>query len=75
MIFAIELKKCAVSTGILDIVIGKLRHKKKPCPIIPLKVDKGLEIGFHHTILFFSLAVRLRVEGGKKSLLDTKKIA
>ena len=51
--------------SVFGIVIGKLRHKKKPCPIILLKVDKGLEVNFHHIFLLLSLAVYLQVESGE----------
>ena len=61
-------------TGILGIIVSKPCHKKKPCPIIVLKVDKGLEVGFDHTILSLNLAVCLRVEGGGKSSLDAEEI-
>ena len=75
MISAIELKRCVAGAGILGIVVSKLRHGKKPCPIILLEVDKGLEVGFHRTILLLNLAVRLRVEGGGESPLDAEEIA
>ena len=61
--------------GILGIVVSKLRHEKKLCPIILLKVDKGLEVGFYCTILLLSLAVRLQMNGGGESLLDAEGIA
>ena len=75
MISAIELEICMTGAGILGIVVGKFCHGKKPCPIIILKVDKGLEIGFHCTILLFRLAVRLLLEDDRKSPLDAKEIA
>ena len=75
MISAIELEKCVAGAGILGIVVNKLRHGKKLCPIILLEVDEGSEIGFYHTILPLSLAVRLLVEGGGESPLDVEKIA
>ena len=75
MISAIELERCVAGAGILGIVVSKLRHGKKPCPIILLEVDEGLEVDFHRIILSFSLAVRLRVEGGGESLLDAEEIA
>ena len=55
MISAIELKKCVANAGIFGIVVGKFRYRKKLYPIILLKVDKGLEVGFYYTILPFSL--------------------
>ena len=59
MISAIELKKCVAGAGILGIIISKLCYKKKPYPIILLKVDKDLEVGFYHIILPLNLAIRL----------------
>ena len=70
MVFVIELKRCVTNAGIFGIVIGKLCHKEEPCPIILLKVNKGLEIGFHCTILPFGLPVCLRVKSGGESLFD-----
>ena len=74
MISAIELKKCVAGTGILGIVISKLRHKKKPCPIILLEIDKSLEVDFYHTILSLNLVVYLQIEGSRQSLLDAEEI-
>ena len=74
MISVIELKRCVAGAGIFGIVVGELRLGKKLCPIILLKVDKGLEVSFYRTILLLSLAVCLWVEGGKESLLDAKEI-
>ena len=59
---------------ILGIVVSKLRHEKKSCPIILLEVDKGFEVGFYHTILPLNLAVCLRVEDSRESPLDVKEI-
>ena len=60
---------------IFVIIVSKLRHGKKPCPIILLKVDKSSEVGFYYTILPFSLAVYLWVEGGEEFPLYAKEIA
>ena len=59
MISAIKLEKYMVNAGILGIILGKLRYKKKLCPIILLKVDKSLEVDFYCAILPFGLTVRL----------------
>ena len=74
MISAIELKKYVVGISILGIIISKLRHEKKLCPIILLKVDEGLEKGFYCIILSFGLTIYLWVEDGRKFPLDAKKI-
>ena len=71
---AIKLETYMASTGILGVVVGKFRYKKKPCPIILLEVNKGLEVSFHCTILPFRLAIRLRVEGNGEFSLDAKEI-
>ena len=60
---------------ILGIIIDKLYHRKKPCPIILLNVDKNFEVSFYCTILPLSLAVRLQIEGSGEFPLDVKEIA
>ena len=55
--------------GVFDIVVGKLRYKKKPCPIILLKVDKGSEVEFYCIILLFSLPICREVESSGEFLL------
>ena len=60
--------------SIFSIIVSKLYHEKKPCPIILLKVDKNLKIGFHYTNLSLCLAVCLQVEGSEESMLDIKEI-
>ena len=74
MIFAIKLEKYMAGAGILGVIINKLCHKKKLCPIILLKVNKSLEVSFYCIILSFDLIVHLWVEGGGESLLDAKEI-
>ena len=75
MISAIELEKCVAGADILGVIVGKLRYKKKPYPIILLEVDEGLKVGFHGIILPFGLTVRLWVEGDEEFLLDAEEIA
>ena len=47
------------NAGIVGIVVDEFCYKKKLYPIILLKVDKGLEVGFHCAILHFDLTIRL----------------
>ena len=61
--------------GIFSVIVGKLRHEKKPYPIILLEVNKSPEVSFHRTILPLRLAVCLQVEGNKEFPLDAKEIA
>ena len=70
-----KLEKCMVSIGILGIVVGKLCYEKKLYSIILLKVDKGLKIGFHYTILLFGLTICLWIKNSKEFPLNAKKIA
>ena len=62
------------NASILSIVVSKLRHGKKSYPIILLKVDKSLEVGFHGTIMPLNLAIRLQVKDGGEFLLDAEEI-
>ena len=41
------------NASIFGIVVSKLYHEKKLCPIILFKIDKGLKVRFYYTILFF----------------------
>ena len=74
MISAIELKKYVANAGILGVIVDILYHKNKPCSIILLEVNKGLEVSFYCAILLFGLTVRLWIEDGKEFLLDVKDI-
>ena len=71
MISTVELEKRVAGASILNIVVGKLCHGRKLCPIILLEVDKSLEVDFHHIIMPFGLPVYLGVENGGEFLLDT----
>ena len=59
VISTIELQKRVADASIFGIIIGKFRHKKKPCPIILIEIDKGLKIDFYHTNLLFGLTICL----------------
>ena len=75
IIFAVELERYMAGTSISSIIISKLCHEKKLCPIILLKVVKNLEVSFYYTILSFGLAVCLWIENGREFLPDIKEIA
>ena len=70
VVTAVQLKRCIADAGIFRIIIGKFSHWNESCPVILLKVDKGLEVGFHRAVLPLGLVVSLKVEGGKKSLFN-----
>ena len=62
MISTINLKRSIAGASVLSVIVVELHHGKKLCQIIMLKVDKGLEINFHCTIVPLSLAVSLWVK-------------
>ena len=67
---AIQLEGGIAGAGIFRIIIDEFSHRQEPCPVILLVVDKDPEVGLHCTILPFSLAISLGVEGGRESSLD-----
>ena len=63
-IFTVEFEKHVASTSIFGIIIDKLYYKKKLCPIILIKIDKGLKINIYYTMLFFNLSIYLKIKSG-----------
>ena len=59
-----------IDAYIFDVIIGKLSYWKGSSLIILHVVDKSPEIGLYCIVLPLSLAVNLRIKGGKKLLLD-----
>lgn len=60
---------------IFSIVIHKLSHWQKTGLIILLKINKGLEVSLHNTVLPLCLAIYLKVESCQKLLFDVEEIA
>lgn len=75
IIIAIKLEQYIADIRILSIVIHKFCHKQEFCFIILFSIDKGTKINFHHAVLPFGLTVCLQMKGGRKFLLNAKKIA
>ena len=71
IISTVELKKYVAGNSILGIIVSKLCYEKSLYPIILLKVDKSLKVGFYCTILPLNLAVYLKVKCDRKFLLQT----
>ena len=67
---AVEFERCVAGTGILDIVVCKLSHWQKPCPVILFSVYKDSEVCFLYAILSLCLAIGLRIESRRESFLD-----
>ena len=59
---------------ILKIIINKFSYWKKVYPVILLKIDKKLKVGFYYTILHLVLTIYLRLDSGRKLLFDAKKL-
>lgn len=70
MISIVGLVKDMIGAYIFSIVIIKFYHKKKLCSVILFKIDENLKISFCYTILFFDLAICLKIKRGEKSLLN-----
>ena len=66
---AVQPKRSIAGTSILSILISVFNHGQQLSPVILFVVDKGLEISFYSAVLPFCLPIRLRVEGGRESLL------
>ena len=49
--------------SVLRIIIGEFSHRQEPSPVVLLIIDEDAKVGLHNTILPFSLAIGLRVEG------------
>ena len=73
MISLIELEKYVTNTGILDIVVSKLYHRKKLYLVILFKIDKDSKIGFYYNILPFDLTICLLVKSDGKFYLISRK--
>lgn len=73
VIAKIEFKQNINSTGILRILISKLRHREEPRDIVLLVINKILEVDFHSIVFSLSLAITLEVESSKIFFLIPKK--
>ena len=73
MIAAVKFKQRVIGAGIFGIVINKLGHWQKPSLVVPLKVDKGLEVHFYGAILPLGLPICLQIKGGKNRDLMPRK--
>ena len=60
--------------SIFCIVLSEFCHKKELGPSILFIIDKNLEVSFYYIILLFGLAIKLKVESNRKSLLNFKEI-
>ena len=58
---------------IFRINLNKFSYLYEPYLFVLFKINKRSKILFYYTI-FFYLALNLRVEGSRKSLLDTKEV-
>ena len=75
VVAVIQLKGGIAGTSIFRIIIDEFSYWQELYRVIPLIVDKGSEVVLYCTILPFSLAINLGLEGGREFLLNAKKIA
>ena len=74
MVATIKLEKSVTYAGVLEIVIGKLRHWLEPCLVVMLPIYKGIKVSFYCAILSFCFPVRLKVKCGRKLSLYAKEV-
>ena len=67
----VELKRHVISIGILNIIVCKLSYWQEAYLIILFQNHKDSEVYFHYIILFFYLAISLKIEDCEKSLLNS----
>ena len=61
-------------TSVLRVVVGKLRHREKPCPVILIPIYESSKVSFYGAIMSFYLTVCLRVERSVEFSLDAKEV-
>lgn len=59
---------CITGVGIFYLIMGEFSYWIEFYPVVLLKVDKSSEISFYYTILFFSLAIGLRIEDSEGTM-------
>ncbi len=74
MVVIVEFERCMDNIQILGVVVGKLSYWEESSFIILFIIDKSSEVGLHHTVLPFGLAINLKVESGRDPLLDSKEV-
>lgn len=62
------------SIYIFYIIIYKFRYKQIFYLIILLLIDKSPKLDLYCIVLFFDLAICLKIKGDRELLLDTKEI-
>lgn len=71
---AVKFEQSIACAAVFSIMIGKLSHWQQTSLVVLFIVDKSLKISFYCTILAICLAISLRVEGNRESLLNTQKV-
>lgn len=62
------------STSIFCSIVYKFYYEQVFYPVILPLIVKNLEINLHYIVQFLGIAIYLKIEGGKRLLLDIKKI-
>lgn len=70
----IKLNKSMIGICILCIIIGKFSYQKESSLNILLVIDKSFKINFYYTIVFFALAISLKVKDSGELLLNFEKV-
>ena len=75
MVLTVELERRGPGAGVFYVIISKFRHEQELCPVVLFVINKSYKVSFHYAILPLSLAVGLRVEGGREPPFDAQKVA
>ena len=67
---AVEFKRQVAGVGILGIVVYKLSHWQEAYPVILFLVHKSSELCLYYAVMFFCLAIGLRIESCREFFLD-----
>ena len=74
IIIVVQLKKNKAEICIFNITVVKFGYEQKLYTIVLFKINKNLKIYFYYIILFFYLAISLKIKDKKKFLFYIKKI-
>lgn len=61
-IAVIELKRYIINASIFYIIIFKFSYQKKSSLVILLGVEKSFVVNFYNIILYFNLAISLKIK-------------
>ena len=74
VVLAVELKKHISYANMVCVIISDLCYGQEPCSVVPFVINKSSKVNFYYAILLLSLAVGLRVKGGRMLLFYVQEV-